>query len=171
MNKPKSAVVPNIINFFLFALIFICRYSGLLSLKIYGIAPLTPLALLVAVSMFSGEWTAAFAGLITGIFMDSVSSNSSVLYTVTMFITALSVSLIIHYYFNNNIRSAIALCAIFCAFVFLARWIFFFCIGTTTAESLGYLMRIALPSALYTLVFIIPFYYLERRLYRGVGTN
>lgn len=152
------------LNFLLFFMLYIMHYCGIFNIAIIGANPLSPLALLVAVCMFCSEGTAAFAGFTIGIFMDAVSADSSFLYTATFLICGVGTSLIVHYYFNNNIRSAIALCLISCVFVFLARWLCFYCFGKSLTESLEYLLRFALPSVIYTAIFIIPFYYLERRI-------
>lgn len=168
MNKP-SRILPTALNFLLFALLYILHYCGVFSIKIIGANPLSPLALLVATCMFCSEGTAAFAGLLLGIFMDAVSADSSFLYTLTFFICAVAVSLTVHYLFNNNIRSAIMLCVICCVFVYLARWLCFYCFGKNLSESIEYLLHYALPSVIYTALFIIPFYFLERRICRKLN--
>lgn len=168
MNKPNR-IIPTTLNILIFALLYILHYCGIFNIRIIGANPLSPLALLVAACMFCSEGTAAFAGLTLGVFMDAVSSDSSFLYTATFLICGVGTSLITHYYFNNNIRSAVALCIISCVFVFLARWVFFYCFGKSLNESLDYLLHFALPSVIYTAIFIIPFYYLERRICRKLN--
>ena len=168
MNKLRSHLLPLSVNLALFFILYIAHYSGIFSIKIMNANPLTPLALLVAVCMFSKETTAAFTGLTLGIFMDAVSSDSSVIYTVTLFIAALAVALTVHYYFNNNIRSAITLCILACVFVFLVRWFFFHALQSSLDTSLKHLLYYVIPSIIYTSVFVIPFYYLEQLLHRNI---
>ncbi len=170
MNKPNR-LVPTLINILLFAVLYILHYCNFFSIAIIDASPLSPLALLIAVSMFCSEPTCAFAGLTLGIFMDAVSADSSFLYTATFLICGVGTSLIAHHYFNNNIRSAIALCIISSAFVFLARWLCFYCFGRGLEESLGYLLRTPFPSLIYTPIFIIPFYYLERRICKNLNLH
>ena len=54
---------------------------------------------------------------------------------------------------------------------FLLMWLFFYGIGKGAEQSAYYLFRIAVPSAVYTAVFIFPFYYLERTLFEKFTNN
>ena len=119
--------------------------------------------------MFNEEWVSAFTGLAVGIFMDSSSSKFSIFHTVIFMFIGLAVSFTVHYLFNNNFRSAIALSLLASLFYFVARWIFFHAIGGVASDSIYYLMQYAFPSAIYTALFIIPFYFLQKKLYSKIG--
>ena len=170
-TQKKGRLTVTLINFLIFSVFYIFHFSGNISLKIASAQPILCLSLLVAVSMFSSEWSSAFAGLVLGFFFDSVSSSSSVFNTVIMFIIGLGVSLITHYIFNNNILSAAALSVISSVIYFLLMWLLFYGIGKGAEQSAYYLFRIAVPSAVYTAVFIFPFYFLERALFKKFTNN
>lgn len=164
MNNIKSALVSFILNFSLFFVFFLFHYSGVYTINILGATPIIPLALLISVCMFQSELTASIIGMVLGIFMDAVANHSSFFYTVTFFIVGFAVSFIVHFFFNKNIRSALALGFIFSVFIYVVRWAFIH-IGTDgIVSSIDYLLRYALPSAILTSVFVIPFYLLQNKL-------
>lgn len=158
INFPYVAV-----NFLLFALALLIQYNDSFTVKIYSANPMLPLAVLISFSMFASEINSCFAGLIVGIFADSVSGMPVGFNTILFFIVGLAVSLMVRYLFNNNYRSAIMLCLICTGAYFIARWLIGFAFGSLET-SLGYLMRFAVPSIVYTCVFAIPLYYLQKFL-------
>lgn len=166
MTDRKKVFMLRLINTFIFAFLIAFQYNSVFSIKIQTANPMVTLALLVSVSIFSSEQTAAFAGMATGIFIDCVSNTSSCFHTVLFLCLGLAVSLAAHHLFNNNIFSACALCFLSSVFYYLLRWVFTYAFSLSFTENLTYLMRIAIPSAVYTTVFIIPFYYLEKFLYK-----
>lgn len=166
MIKAKKHYGISLLNFLLFCLLFLLHYSGIFTIRFLHATPLLLLPYLVAFSMFCEEIAAAFAGLATGIFMDSVTSGSSCFHTVVFLLIGLFVSFTVHFLFNNNIRSAVLLSLLATLVYYLLRWLIFYTIGQTVADSLRYLLQFALPSVIYTNLFIIPFYYLHRRFFR-----
>lgn len=158
INFPYVAV-----NFLLLALALLIQYNDSFTVKIYSANPMLPLAVLISFSMFASEINSCFAGLIVGIFADSVSGMPVGFNTILFFIVGLAVSLMVRYLFNNNYRSAIMLCLICTGAYFIARWLIGFAFGGLET-SLGYLMRFAVPSIVYTCVFAIPLYYLQKFL-------
>lgn len=165
MTDRKKVFILRLINTLFFIVLIAFQYNGVFSIKIQAANPMLPLALLVSISIFSSELTTAISGLIVGIFIDSVSSTVPGFHAIVFLILGLSASLIVKHLFNNNIFSACALCLICGVFYYLLRWIFCYAFMLSLTENLTYLMRTALPSAIYTAIFIIPFYYLEKFLY------
>ncbi len=165
MTDKKKVFLLRFINILLFSVAIIFQYNGVFSIKIATANPIIPLALTVACCMFSSEITSAFTGLIVGIFIDSVSSTPQGFNAVVFMITAVAVSLIAKHLFNNNVFAAVSLCFLSSVFYFLMRWLFCYAFSLSLTESLTYLMRFALPSAVYTAVFMIPLYFLEKFLY------
>ncbi len=166
MRSTKNIFLLRFINTIFFAILIFIQYNGVFSLKINNANPFLPLALLVAISMFCSELSACVAGLIAGFFIDSVASVPSGFNAIILFLLGLAVSLIVRHLFNNNIWSAIALCIMTCTVYFIVRWVFSIAFSLSFAENLTYLIRYAFPSILYTAVFIIPFYFLEKKLYK-----
>ncbi len=169
--KKKNTFRYFLINFLIFFILMLFHFSGNISLKIALAEPIPYISLLIAVSMFSSETAAAFSGLVLGFFADSVSAQSSVFNTVCLFLIALAVSVLMHFTFNNNIFSALALGVSGNIFYFLLNWLFFHCFNSGSENISYYLFRIGIPSAIYTAVFIVPFYYFERMLYKKYLTN
>ncbi len=166
MTSQKNIFTLRFINSLLFILLIFVQYNNVFSLKIFHANPILPLALLVAVCMFCSELTAAISGLIIGIFMDTTASTPQGFNAIIFLIIGLCAVLIIKHLFNNNILSAIALCLICTAFYFVLRWLLCYAFSMSLTENLTYLMRTVFPSCVYTAAFIVPFYYLEKHLYK-----
>lgn len=165
MTDRKKIFILTAINFAFFAIFILLHYNGVLNIKIFNANPFIPLALLVAVSMFSSQLTAAMTGLYVGVFLDSVAATPQGFHAILFLLLGLGISLTAHYLFNNNVFSAVALCVIASTVYFVLRWIFCLSFNLEFTQSLNYIMRYALPSVIYTAVFVIPFYYLEKYLY------
>ena len=120
------------------------------------------LPLLCAFSIFSNMEGVVIAGLISGIMLDSVASGTYCFNAIALVILGVLVSLLSGNLFNKNIRAAVALSLIVCCLYFTAYWLLFNAFGVGIENSLIYLLEYALPSATYSAVFIIPFYYLYK---------
>ncbi len=152
------------VNILLFALSILLRDTGLLNLEIYGISPLFSLALLVALGMFALELPSFFTGLIVGTLLDTVSSAPTGFNAICFMLIGLFVSLMSNHIFNKNISAAIALCLISSLFYFTLRW--FVCDFFTLSiyENVRYLLRYVIPQSVYTSVFMLAFYFIEKKL-------
>ena len=135
MKNRKNILKLRLVNTLIFIALLFIQYNGVFTISISRASPMLPLALLVTICMFCSELTAAISGLIVGVFID------------------------------NNIFASVALCALCTAFYLLLRWAFCIAFSANFSENLTYIMRTIFPSVLYTAVFSIPFYYLERKLY------
>lgn len=155
-----------LIEFIIFAILLLLHYSGALHITVLRANPIIIIPFLVAFSFFNEEWASAFAGMAIGVFMDSTSSQYSLFHTVLLTLIGLFVCLTVHHLFNNNVRSAIALSLISTLLYFIMRWLFFHAVGGSADDSIFYFMHYALPSVIYTNLFIVPFYYLQRKLYK-----
>lgn len=165
MTDKKKIFILRLINILLFSVIILFQYNGIFDIKIASANPMLPLALTVACCMFSSELTSIFTGLTVGIFIDSVSSTPIGFNAIVFMLLTLAVSMTAKHLFNNNIFAAVTLGFLSSAVYFIIRWLFCYAFSLSLTESLTYLMRFALPSALYTAIFIIPFYFLEKFLY------
>lgn len=140
--------------------LYIVSYTDIVSLKIGNASPMPLIAPIIAAGIFYGEWIGFAAGLITGIFVDAVSSQSDCFNTLILLFIGCAAGILIKYYLNNNILSACCLSVGACALYF----ILYFIISNFTESRQGfqYLLFYALPSAVYSAVFIIPCYYLGK---------
>lgn len=166
MENKKNVLVLHLINALLFLLLFLIQYNGAFSIKILTATPMLPLALLISICMFCSELRGALTGLVVGIFLDGVTSTPQGFNALTFCFLGLAAVLVIKHLFNNNILSAVSLCALCSLFYFVLRWIISLSVSLSFTENLTYLMGIILPSCLYTGIFIIPFYYFEKLLYK-----
>ena len=167
MKSLKKPFIIGLINAILFFILVIFHYSGA-SLKIGSANPFSALALLVAVIMFSGELTGVVSGTLLGIVLDGVSSTPIGFNTITLSLISFLAVLISHYLFNRNLKSALALCLICAALYFAARWLVLFTFAGDIKGSFTYLLSFAATSAIYTTLFIIPFFYLEKKLFSKI---
>lgn len=165
MTDRKKLLILRLINTIFFILLISFQYNSIFNIKILTANPMLPLSLLVAITIFSSELTAAISGLIIGIFIDSVSSAPSGFHGIIFLLLGLAVALTVRHLFNNNILSAIALCFLCGTLYYLAHWALFLAHNLSFIENLTYLMRTAFPSIIYTTVFIVPFYFLQKFLY------
>lgn len=164
MLGKRKHLIKRAINALLFAIIVFCQYNTAFSIKIIHANPMLPLALLVCCCMFSSEITATLTGLVVGIFIDGLAATPIGFNSILLFIMGLAVSLAAKHLFNNNLLSAITLCAICSTIYFLIRWIFCFAFNASLTENLTYIMQSVFSSVLYTAVISIPFYLLEKLL-------
>ncbi len=169
MTDRKKTLLLGVINAAMFVVLILFHYNGVYTIKLGQANPLVVLSLLVAISMFSSELTSALTGFAVGIFMDSVASTPQGFHAILFFIIGLGVSLTVRHLFNNNIMSSIALCVISGTIYYISRWIIDLAFSLLFTESLSYFIRFALPSVLYTTVFIVPLYYLERYLFNKLS--
>ena len=165
MKSRKNIFILRLINGIMFTILIYIQYNSVFTIRIATANPLLPIALLIPVCVFCSEITAAISGLAIGIFMDTVAATPQGFNAITLMLLALASGLIIRHLFNNNILSSIVLCALCSTVYFLLRWCFCFAFSVSLAENLTYLMQTAFPSVLYTAVFSVPFYYLEKVLY------
>ncbi len=166
MTDRKNIFTLRIINAALFAFLIFLQYNGVFSIKIFTANPMLPLALLTAMCMFCSELTGAISGLLVGIFVDTATSTPQGFNSILFLLLGLACVLIVKFLFNNNIFSAISLCFL-CVFTYLIlRWIFCIAFFASFTENLTYVIRTIFPSCVYTAIFAIPFYYLERYLYQ-----
>ncbi len=160
-TQKKSAFV-TVVNILIFLLLMLFNSTDIISIAIGGANPFIPLSFLVAFCMFYEEIPSVLAGLLVGTLLDGFSATPMCFNSIVFMLIGLFTAVTVRYFFNNNIRSAIALCIICSLFYFTARWVFTYMFSASQAESLIYLFRYDFPSAVYTTVFIVPFYYLER---------
>lgn len=164
MYSSKKHHIVILIDFVILALSLMIHFNPLFTLKIYGANPMLPLGFLVAISIFSSELYAVMAGLLTGIFVDSVSSVSFGFNTCIFMFIGLTVAFIARYLFNNNIYAALSLAAISGFLYFVLRWFFFDAISHSASDSFAYLYKTALPSVVYTAVVSVLIYLLKKAI-------
>ena len=169
MQTKKRHPWIKVTSFLLFSFAFIIHYTDIVDISIKNARPLIIIPILTAFSMFSSAGVSAAVGLIVGIFMDSCASGAVCFNAIVLMLSAAFISVFSERIFNRNIRSAILLCTLASLFYFLLRWIGFYALSLGTQDNLTYLLSCAFPSALYTALFVIPFYFLYRYFYKIIN--
>ena len=168
MNSVKTRLKTVLFDALMFIIALLLQYNPLFSLKIAGANPMLPLCILIVVSMFSSELYSFLWGLVAGVFADSASGAGFGFNTIAFMLTAFAVSFIVHYLFNNNVRSAAALSILAAFFYFALRWLFSSVFGHTVNDSFVYLYRNAIPSTVYTAIVTVPLYLIKKKLMSSI---
>lgn len=146
----------------IFALIlYLLDTTGLLTLKIGTAHPLLLIPFLVAVSMTAREWVGLVFGALFGVMLDITAANSFCFNLVIMLIIGCVCGLLCSFVVNDNIYSSILLSLAAGLFYFVVKWLWFY-VFSGRGEAFNYFITYALPSAAYTALFILPFYYLVK---------
>ena len=168
MQKTKKTFLLIVINALLLTVLLLFHYSGA-SIAISTANPMALLALLVAIIMFASEIAGVLTGMLIGIVLDSVTSTPIGFNTLTLTLISFAAALISHYLFNRNLKAAVTLCLLFAFAYFFARWLIGFAFSGDVEDSFVYLIRYAVPSAVYTTVFIVPFFYIEKLIFKRLN--
>ncbi len=165
MNIKKHPVIftLNILIFFLSILFF---YTDSLNISINGVSPLLIIPILTAFSLFHSPIKCAVTGLLVGIFMDACMVGSYCFNAIALLCIGVFVAVSSNNLFNKNVQSATVLSLITSTVYFVFQWIFFHTNNVGLTDNLMYLLKYAFPSAIFTAVFIYPFYYLYKHFHK-----
>lgn len=161
MLKKKRHPVIAILSFalFFFAIFF---YGCGIDISIGHAYPFIILAVLTAYSVFTKISHAAVAGLISGAFIDSVSTGSYCFNSIMLLILSVGACLLSANVFNKNVKAVTTLCFLSTVVYYVFYWLVFIVFSLKGNENMEYLLDYALPSALYTAIFVIPLYFLYK---------
>ena len=116
------------------------------------------------------EVTGAVFGLVCGLLMDATSTSTMGFHAVLLLIVGFACGLLINNLLNDTLRSAFLLGGAGTALYCVIHWVMT-CAVRGLPNAGGFLLSKYLPLFCYTLVFLIPFYYLvgwiERRMRAG----
>ena len=131
-------------------------------LRIFTIAPLLlPLAV-VGVGLFEGPSWGGYFGLAAGILSDIAFFNSAILFTLLLTATGVGVGLLSTYLLSRGFPSYLLCCG--AVLLTIAFFQLFPLLVFHQASPIA-LFSVALGQSLYSLLFVVPLYYLAR----GVG--
>lgn len=152
-----------IVNSVLAVLTVFLQYNPIFNIKISNAYPLLPLGLVIGISIFSSELEATLYGVIIGIFVDAASASAFGFNTILFTAIAFFVAFISRYLFNNNIRATLVLGFVFSLAYFILKLLFVYNLSTLY-EAFDYIVKFAFPSAIYTTVFTVIFFYVEKKI-------
>jgi len=165
MQGQKCSPLPNIVIAVVFFAVIFFQTSEIADISIKTATPLILLPLIAAYAIFAPLRYCVIAGLISGALMDSVTSKAYCFNTIALTLIAVFVCMASNYLFNKNIKSAVVLALITAGVYFIFLWLFFYSGTGSIEDSIGFLLKYALPSAVYSSAFIFPFYYFCRFLF------
>ena len=151
-----------IINILLFFAVILLGDNGVLDFSIKNATPLFILPLSSAFAMFESFENSIVAGLLSGILVDGVTMGAFCFNAIVFVLLATFINLASNSLFNKNLKASIAVSFIVCFAYFTIYWLCYMTFGTGIKNSLIYLLEYGMPSALYSAVFVIPFYFLYR---------
>lgn len=151
-------------------IIYLFHYTGLIDISVYSASPLILLPLTVAVAIFYDELVGLVFGLVCGFAIDAVAGSTSVFNTLLFMFIGFAVGLFARRIFNSNLPGAIALTFIATAVYFGLKWLTTAIIPDVQGK-VYYLFWHLTPSAVYTVIFIIPFYFLEKFIHKEKKRN
>lgn len=146
----------------MFVIVLLFDTNPIFSIRIENATPLIVLSLITAFSVFAGAYESAVWGIICGAMLDSVSLGTYCFNTILFFIIGVAANLAANNLFNKNVRAAGALAIITASIYYIARWLFIESFGMGMENSLKYILSYAFPSAVYSAIFVFPFFYIFR---------
>ncbi len=163
MNNKKKRFISAFVNILLIFIVFILRYSGVATLKIGGAVPNLLIPLSLSIALFYSEAVGAWSGLCIGILIDSVSAENSFFSTLYFFIGVSLCSVMTARLLNRNFKSAACLSLGMSFGYFFLKYLISFPFKGISVNY-DYFVLTLIPSAVYTAVWILPFYFLQKKL-------
>lgn len=170
MIRKKLNPIIILSNILIFIVVLFFQTSEIFDISIKTATPMIPLSLIIGFAFFSSMRSAIIWGLISGIMIDSVAYKSYCFNAIAFMLIAVAVYLASNNLFNKNLKAALVLALICSVVYFVLLWILFYS-KTSIDSSLGYLLKYALPSATYTAVLVIPFYFIYRYFSKKIIKN
>ena len=132
--------------------------TEILTLKIGTAHPILLIPLLISVSMAAREWVGLVFGGLIGILLDITAADTYCFNLVAFALIGCVCGLLCSYFVNDNIYSALVLSVCSSLAYFTVKWLVFF-VFDGNADALQFFVNHSLLSAIYTSLFIVPFYY------------
>ena len=143
--------------------LFILQRIDAFTLKIGNAYPVLLIPAVMVIACFLKEWCGFISGLVCGIALDTVTNGTQIFNTLTLMFLGAAVGLIFRFLLNRNIKAMIIVSVLGSLLYFLLKWLFLD-LFTGDASAFDLIFRYYLPSAIYTSVFAIPFFYFVRWL-------
>ena len=162
MEIRRKRFIIAFINVLIILMAFFLRYGGI-TFKIGQAVPILLIPIVISISIFFGENATLLAALLAGVLMDSASADTSIFNTMFLLISSTACSVMANRLLNRNLKAAVCLSAGFSFGYFAVKYLIFYVFGGVSVNY-DYFVYYFIPSVLYTAVWIIPFYFLERKL-------
>lgn len=143
--------------------IFILQRIEPFSLKIGTAFPVLLVPAVMVIACFLREWSGFIAGILCGIALDTVTNGTQLFNTLALMLLGVSAGLIFRLLLNRNIKAMIIVSVLGSLLFFLFKWLFLD-LWAGDPSAMQILIKYYLPSAVYTSLFAIPFFYYTRYL-------
>lgn len=164
IKQNKTGIAISFLSFIIFFFVCLFYSIGTISLKIGSATPFTVLPLLTAYAIFVSPQRSLIAGLLVGIYLDSTSGGTYCFNAVVLMLVSVLVCITANNLFNKNLRATFVIALLSAIAYYIAYWAVFFIWGYSLKDSLTYLIGTGFPSAIYTSLFIFPFYFIFKFL-------
>lgn len=154
--------------YYFLLLLFLALQTTPKFFEIAGIKPVFVVPFMVCVCMFEDIVPSAFFSMVTGLFWDITSGKLLGFNAVILLCLGALISLLCVYYLHTKLLNSFFCCIVVVATQAFLDYIFHFAIWSTKDASL-ILTNNIIPTAIYTLIFIVPFFYLARSISRRLN--
>lgn len=125
--------------------------------------PVVLIPFVATIAVFEKEITAGYFGLFAGILLDLYSVNGGIFSTVTLCVAVFLSSALARHFFVKNFYSALTLSALIALVHQTVYWMVYYVFAGKEQVFFAYYRQI-LPTALYSVVFIIIFYPVVKKI-------
>lgn len=130
---------------------------------IYGVKPVLLVAMVACVCVFEDVLPSGVFAMVAGLLWD-ISSDKLLGFNAIIFLMCgIMISLLCIYYLHAKLINTIVFCGIIMAIQSLLNYVFYFAIWQYENSQLM-LIRIIIPTAIYTLIPVIPLFFLVRKI-------
>lgn len=143
--------------------IFLFQKIPFFSLKIGPATPVLLLPLVILIGCFLKEWVGFWFGFLCGTALDVFMADSRCFNTVAFILVGAGAGFLFHFFFNRNIKAVVLGGLLLCLAYFFSKWLVLTVfLGDSSAVKI--LFKYELTSALYSALFLVPFFYYVRKL-------
>lgn len=165
MNNRRIRFIAAFINTLFIIGFFLLGTTGIATFKIGNATPIVLLPLVLSIIICYEETAGITASILAGILMDTVSNESSIFNVLFFVIAGTACSLLATRYLNRNLKATLCLSAGLSFGYFIVKYLIF-----TAFRGIGanydYFTIHLIPSAIYTAILFVPFYFLQKYLIR-----
>lgn len=133
---------------------------------VFGVLPKLVITVVICVAMFEKDLAGAIFGLAGGLLLDLSSMQLPGFNAIILLIMGCAAGLIVSNLLKNTFSSAILLCGGAVLIYDIIYWLIFY-VFRGIDHSLYYFARYMLPNVLYTLILLIPIYFIMRRFLKS----
>ena len=166
----KKTVERRAILIALAVLTFIFQNTGGLFPSPFGIKALLLIPLTICIAMFEREFAGIFFGLLSGVMLDSFSSQSVVFNSLFFTVIGFTAGALITYLMRNNLLCATIMTAV-ASFFYTTLSFFVYCAFDTLENHFIFYLRYYLASAIFTVLMTPLYYIIVRAIFKEFKEN